>query len=251
MAVDLSSHLNKSPEHVNEGSFESVSSAGVIISAFASKHKDPNGTPNYFSLNSFMEQSPTIPDSPLSNVHRHTPNHLVLSDTTKNGYFTTNTNNQNSPTFQRGGSINNNNLFSAHSPQRSDFEISPRQQQQETILLTHSGMFDAVSTTSNAYNHSSFGGVFGGSPANIHTPANLLNSSVDMKPSMQALQPHPFYTHSALTASHDQSAVQRSAMSPLLANPMGYRAYPQINELFPPRAEFYAQQTPFGHPQYW
>lgn len=112
-------------------------------------------------------------------------------------------------------------------------------------------MFDPVPTTSNAYNHSSFGGVFGGNPANIHTPANLLNSSVDMKPSMQALQPHPFYTHSALTASHDQSAVQRSAMSPLLANPMGYRAYPQINELFPPRADFYAQQTPFGHPQYW
>ena len=246
MAVELSNHLNKSPEHVNDGNFDSVTSNGVIINAYASKHKE-SGPPNYFTFNSFMEQSPAIQDSsPLVSgiLHRHNSNHIVLGDNLKNGYFTSNTNQANS--FQRVG-VNNSNFVNAHSPQRTDLELSPRQQ--DTILMSHTSMFDPASTASNNYNHSF--GILAGNGTNLHAAGNLMNTSVDMKPSMPSLQPHSFYTHSELTASHDQSAVQRTSMSPLFANPMGYRAYPQISELFQPRAEFYAQQASFGHPQYW
>lgn len=248
MAVELSSHLNKSPDHVNDGSFESVTSTGVIINAYGSKHKD-TAPPNYFTFNSFLEQSPAIQDSPLVSgiLHRHTSNHIVLNDNnSKNGYFTTNTSNQ-ANSFQRAG-VNSSSFLNSHSPQRNDLELSPRQQ--DSILMSHTSMFDPASSSSNAYNHSF--GILAGNGPNLHAATNLMNTSaVEMKPSMQALQPHSFYTHSELAASHDQSAVQRSTMSPLFGNPMGYRAYPQISELFPPRAEFYAQQAPFGHPQYW
>ena len=249
MAVDLSSHLNKSPDRLHDENYESVTSNGVIINALASKQKDTVAS-NYFSLNSFMEQSPAIPESPLV-IHRHTPNNLMVGDTSKSGYFSSNTNPA-SPPFQRVG-VNGSSFINSHSPQRTDFEMSTRQQQQpETILLSHTGMFDPTSatTTSNAYNHAF--GVFGSNGTNLHSPVSMMNGTVELRQSsMQSLQPHPFYSHSQLTASHDQNTVQRSTVSPLLGNPMGYRAYPQISDLFPPRAEFYAQQTPFGHPQYW
>ena len=246
MAVELSNHLSKSPEHVNDGSFEPATSTGVIINAYASKHKE-TGPPNYFTFNSFMEQSPAIQESSLVSgiLHRHTSNHIVLGDTSKNGYFTSNSNNQ-TGSFQRVG-VGNSTFISSQSPQRTDLDLSPRQP--DNILMSHTGMFDQASTSSNVYNHSF--GILAGNGTNLHATANLMNATVDMKPAVQSLQPHSFYTHSELAAPHDQGTVQRPSMSPLFGNPMGYRAYPQIGELFQPRAEFYAQQTPFGHPQYW
>lgn len=245
MAVELSSHLNKSPDHVNDGSFEPATSTGVIINAYASKHKE-TGPPNYFTFNSFMEQSPAIQEPSLVSgiLHRHTSNHIVLGDNSKAGYFSSNANQAGS--FQRVG-VNNSNFITSHSPQRTDLDLSPRQS--DNILMSHASMFDQASTSSNVYNHSF--GILAGNGSNLHATANLMNASVDMKPTVQSLQPHSFYTHSELPASHDQNTVQRPSMSPLFGSPMGYRAYPQIGELFQPRAEFYAQQPPFGHPQYW
>lgn len=247
MAVELSSHLSKSPDHANDGSFESATSSGVIINAYTTRHKD-TATPNYFTFNSLMEQSPAIQESPIVSgiLHRHSSNHIVLNDNSKNGYFATNTANQ-VPPFQRVGVNGSSNFISSHSPQRNELDLSPRQQ--DGILMSHTTMFDPASTASNAYNHS-FGILAGNG---LHATTNLMNTSVDLKPSsLQSLQPHSFYTHAELAASHDQNAAQRTSLSPLFGNPMGYRAYPQIGDLFQPRAaEFYTQQTSFGHPQYW
>ena len=250
MAVDLA--LSKSPSNqVSENHFDSAASSGVIISPY-SKQKDSSS--NFFTLNPFMEASPANLDSPLASgvIHRHTPNHLILADNSKNSYFNANTN-QTSPEFQSSQrSSVHNNFLNSQSPARTDFDLSARQQQ-DSLLFSHSMMFEPASTSANTYNHSY--GIFGANPVNLHGPSNLnlMNSTVDIKPSsLQSLPaPHPFYSHSALTPSHDQSTVQRPGMSPLLTNPMGYRGYPQINELFPARPDFYPQQTPFGHPQYW
>ncbi len=252
MALELSTNLRKSPSQVNENHFGSVASTGVILSSY-SKNKDST---NYFNLNTFMEQSPANLDSPLASgvihTHRHTPNHLILADNSKNAYFSAN-NNQTSPTFQSNqrASVHNNNFLNSQSPARSDFDISSQRQQQDTLFFSHSTMFDPASTTTNSYNHSF--GIFGGNPVNLHGTTNLslMNSSVDIKPTIQSLPTHPFYSHSTITPSHDQGTVQRAGMSPILANPMGYRSYPQINELLPARADYYTQQAPFGHPQYW
>eukprot|EP00794_Sanderia_malayensis_P018062 gene18062-19871_t len=315
MALELASgNLRKSPNqihhdnHFGGGSVPS-SGAGVILGQYSTNKGTAKDSPSYFSLNSFMEQSPASLDSPLASGviqqhhnHRHntpTNSHLILatdnSPSTKNAYFSANTN-QTSPTYhhnqqQRDAVVqHNSSSFLNHPPspssaqqQRggssSEFDMSSQrqqqQQQQDTLFFSsHSTMFEqaavaaAASTTSNSVynnNHSSTFGIFGTNAVNLPgggggatTNLSLMNSSVDIKPTaLQSLPPHPFYSHSAIAPAHEQAvtAVQQGrggvGISSLLANPMGYRGYPQINELVPARTDFYAPQASFGHPQYW
>ncbi len=195
-----------------------------------------------------MEQSPTNLDSTLASgvTHQHTPNQSLTNDSSENAYITSDVS-ETSRAFcsQQTVNIQSNN---SRSQDRTTYDIK-QLQQQDIPQSSHAVMFDQASTATNSYNHSL--GIFGSNPANLHGNLSVMNSSLEMKPSLQSLPAHPFYSYPVIAPPHDEGAAQRPGVSPMLGNPMGYRGYSQINDFFPARPEFYAQQAPFGHPQYW
>ena len=241
-----------------ENRFNTASTTHSAVSEFSIKtSKD---SPNYLTLNPFMDQGATHLDAPLANgvIHRHTPTHGLLTpdgSNPKNSFYSTNQASPNSQhAFQPTQRSTPHSSFSGlgSTPARSDFEVT--QQRQDGNFFTHSTMFDpTVASTSNTYGHSF--GLFGTNTVNpLHSGSaniTLMNNTLDIKPSLQSLQSHPFYPHTGLQTHDQNGSTQRNGMSPLQANPMSYRPYPQMNDIFTPRFDFYAQQPPFGHPQYW
>lgn len=212
-----------------------------------------------YSVSESMDNSAThLENIPSANsIHsRHSPS---LDDKSP-GYYS-----NCSPTaFQRSGSQSSLSL----SPHDYNGDLRSPTRQEAPFFTTHSTLFDPTSVSSscmNSYPTQSFG-MFA-APGNVQAvgnniPVSIMNS-MDIKPSLEIkanVQTHPFYTHEIIPPMANQLPSpnsHRQSIAPLGIPNMpsfpGYRAYPQVNDIFGPAKQEFYMQSPFypGYPNYW
>lgn len=207
----------------------------------------------------------TSPGGIMTN-RQHSPNG---EDSNKsNSYYSASP----SDNFQRSNSQSS--LSGTMSPQEYTDLRSPLRQDSAFFPQHNTTMFDPTAVPNSgvtSYPAQSFG-IFGGGNGNLQHLGNSgvhmmnnsgldMNSKLEIKANMQQ-SPHAFYAHESsqppfhgnqLPSPNSHRSNMASLGLPSISPFPGYRPYPQINEVFPSKQEFYMQSPfyPAGYPNYW